>query len=223
MVDKSKKGQKTILIVDDHPFILKAISDLLTKNGKYQVYTAENGFEAIGFVETYPIDLILMDLVMPEKDGIHTTLEIIAQKPEMKILVLTGSYSREDIYKIMEAGAHGYLLKDTHEEEIQFAIEKVMKGEYYFGGKSMEEIIKDFKQIVLPRKLTSHEEIETLTQREKEIIRLIADGLVNKQIASKLFISKRTVDKHRTNILEKLKVNNSAELIAYSVRNGIVE
>jgi len=219
----AKIQKTTVLIVDDHALVRSAISDMLSKSGTYEIYEAENGFEAAAYADEYDFDLVLMDIYMPEKDGIATTRELLKKHPGLKVLVLTGSYDKEDVFKMVEAGASGYILKDAGQKELEFAISKVLGREHYFGNKPMEAILKDFKEIILPRKHSSQSELTRLTQRETEIIRFISQGLVNKQIASKLFISKRTVDKHRTNILKKLKVNNSAELIAYAVKHGIVE
>lgn len=220
---KEKKKSATILIVDDHAIVRSAISDMLAKSGVYEVLDAENGYEALAYADENDIDLVLMDIIMPDKDGIETTKELLKKYPDLKVLVLTASHDKEDVFKMLEAGAFGYILKDAGQKELEFAIAKVLNHEYYFGGTPMETIIKDFKEIVLPRKMSAKGECSHLTPREIEIIKYIAQGLVNKQIASKLFISKRTVDKHRTNILNKLSVHNSAELIAYAVKNGVVE
>lgn len=223
--EKQKKiaQKRNILIVDDHAIVRSAITDMLENIGNCEVYQAENGFEALEYIDEYPFDLVLMDIIMPEKDGIETTRELIAKQPSLKILVLTGSYDKEDVFRMLEAGASGYILKDAGQSELEFAINKVLNEEYYFGSAPMKAIIKDIKEIILPRRTTSKGELSNLTPREIEIVKYIAHGLVNKQIASKLFLSKRTVDKHRTNILNKLSVNNSAELIAYAVKYGIVD
>ena len=222
-MSKEKKQKTNILIVDDHAIVRTAISDLLEKSGKFEIFSAENGFEALAYADENDLDLVLMDIIMPEKNGIETTKELIKKYPGLKVLVLTGSYDKEDVFRMLEAGAYGYILKDTEQKELEFAIDKVLHDEYYFGSMPMEVIMHDFKEIILPRKSLAKSELSHLTPREIEIISYIAKGLVNKQIASKLFISKRTVDKHRTNILQKLNVNNSAELIAYAVKHGIVE
>lgn len=218
-----KKKKITVLIVDDHAIVRSAISDMLSKSGDYVIHAAESGYDAIAYADEYDFDLVLMDIAMPEMNGFQTTRELIVKHPGMKILVLTGSYDKEDVFKMLEAGAAGYILKDAGEKELQMAVTKVLGDEYYFGSKPLEAIMNDFKKIVLPQKNSDKTELSLLTPREIEIIRYIAKGMVNKEIASKLFLSKRTVDKHRTNILAKLNVNNSAELIAYSVKYGLVE
>lgn len=220
---KEKKQKTNILIVDDHAIVRTAISDMLEKSGKFEIFLAENGFEALAYAEETDLDLVLMDIIMPEKSGIATTRELIKKYPNLKILVLTGSYDREDVFRMLEAGASGYVLKDAAQQELEFAIDKVLHDEYYFGSMPLEVIIQEIRKIILPRKSAAKGELSHLTPREREIIRYIAQGLVNKQIASKLFISKRTVDKHRTNILQKLHVHNSAELIASAVKYGIIE
>jgi two-component system response regulator NreC len=222
-VGKLRKQKINILIVDDHAMIRTAICDLLEKSGKFEIFSAVNGFEALAYADENELDLVLMDIIMPEKDGIETTRELTKKYPGIKVLVLTGSYDKEDVFRMLEAGASGYILKEADQKELELAIDKVLRDEYYFGSKPMEAIIHDIKEIILPRKTSAKGELSHLTPREIEIIRYIAKGMVNKQIASKLFISKRTVDKHRTNILQKLHVNNSAELIACAVKCGIVE
>ena len=217
-MEKSK-----ILIVDDHPFMRTAISDMLIKSGKFSVQLADNGFEAIAYADEYNFDLVLMDIIMPDMDGIETTKKLIAKYPDLKKLVLTGSYNKESVFEILEAGAIGYALKDADQQELLMAIEKVLEGDYYFGNMPLKDIIADFKSIILPRKIKPDSGLEKLTTREKEIIKYISKGLINKEIGEKLFISKRTIDKHRTNILSKLNMNNSAELIAYAAKYGLVD
>jgi len=213
-----------VLIVDDHPFIRNAIADMLTRSENFNIYKAESGYEAIAYADEYDIELVLMDIVMPDKDGFETTSELLEKHPELKVLFLTGTYGKENIIRILELGASGCVLKDADEEELLFAIHKVLKGDHYFGNQPMADILADYETIVLPRKGTPPKaELNSLTPREKEIIKYISMGLVNKEIAEKLFISKRTIDKHRTNILSKLQMNNSAELIAYAVKYGIVD
>jgi len=213
-----------ILIVDDHTFIRNAIADMLSRHDNFHIFKAENGFEAIAYAAEYEIHLVLMDIEMPDKDGFETTGELLEKYPAIKVLFLTGTYNKESIIRILELGASGCVLKDADEEELLFAIHKILKGEHYFGNQPMEDILTDYETIVLPRKSTPpKEELSSLTPREKEIIKYISLGMVNKEIAEKLFISKRTIDKHRTNILSKLQMNNSAELIAYAVKYGIVE
>ncbi|HXH19892.1 MAG TPA: response regulator transcription factor [Chitinophagales bacterium] len=221
--NSKKPEKKKILVTDDHPFMRTALFELLDKSGKFSVMTAEDGYDAIAKAETYDFDVILMDISMPEKDGIETTRDLIKKFPSLKILILTGNYNKEDVFQLMAAGAMGYILKDAGSKELEFALEKVLKGEYYFGNKPMQSIIQDFKEIVLPRKVPSLKEIEELTPREVQIIKYLSQGLVNKQIAVQLQVSKRTIDKHRTNILKKLKVNNTAELIAHAAKYGLVE
>lgn len=222
-MNKEKKQKLAVLVVDDHAIVRSAITDMLEKSGKFEIYPAENGFEALAYADENDFDIVLMDIIMPGKDGIETTRELIKKYPQLKILVLTGSYDKEDVFRMLEAGAWGYVLKDAGQKELEFAIGKVLQEEHYFGSMPMEAILQDFREIILPRRSLGKAELSHLTPREIEIIRLIANGLVNKQIASKLNISKRTVDKHRTNILSKLNVNNSAELIAFAVKHGIIE
>ena len=212
---------KSILIVDDYQMMRASIKAILQGSGDYELFEASNGYEAVAYVDVHNIDVVLMDLDMPEKDGLEATKEIVEKFPETKILVLTAHFSKEWVLKLLGAGAVGYVLKDIEQNELEVAIDTVLNGGYYFGNKPMEVIMQDFKQDFLAKK-NGEPHVEHLSEREVEIIQCAAEGLTNKEIGSKLFLSKRTIDTHRQNIMDKLNVKNSAQLIYFAVKNHLI-
>jgi DNA-binding NarL/FixJ family response regulator len=215
----------TVLLVDDHKIIRDGIKSLLegVENIKI-VGEASNGVEAIEFFKKQPADVVIMDIRMPEMSGIETTQYLTQNYPNVKVLALTMHDEEAFIYKMLNAGASGYLLKNVGKEEFVTAIQKVYKGDNYF---SLDLATKMITNMVLTKSSdTSNEVIENeelqLTKREIEVIKLIAEGLTSQEIADKLFISPRTVDTHRRNLLQKLNVKNTAELIKFAIKHHIV-
>jgi len=215
----------TVLLVDDHKIIRDGIKSLLEGVENIKIIgEASNGVEAIEFFKKQPADMVFMDIRMPEMSGIETTQYLTQTYPNVKVLALTMHDEEAFIYKMLNAGASGYLLKNVGKEEFVTAIQKVYKGENYF---SLDLATKMITNMVLTKSSdTSNEVIENeelqLTKREIEVIKLIAEGLTSQEIADKLFISPRTVDTHRRNLLQKLNVKNTAELIKFAIKHHIV-
>jgi DNA-binding NarL/FixJ family response regulator len=215
----------TVLLVDDHKIIRDGIKSLLEGVENIKIIgEASNGVEAIEFFKKQPADMVIMDIRMPEMSGIETTQYLTQTYPNVKVLALTMHDEEAFIYKMLNAGASGYLLKNVGKEEFVTAIQKVYKGDNYF---SLDLATKMITNMVLTKSSdTSSEVIENeelqLTKREIEVIKLIAEGLTSQEIADKLFISPRTVDTHRRNLLQKLNVKNTAELIKFAIKHHIV-
>jgi DNA-binding NarL/FixJ family response regulator len=215
----------TVLLVDDHKIIRDGIKSLLEGVENIKIIgEASNGVEAIEFFKKQPADVVIMDIRMPEMSGIETTQYLTQNYPNVKVLALTMHDEEAFIYKMLNAGASGYLLKNVGKEEFVTAIQKVYKGDNYF---SLDLATKMITNMVLTKSSdTSNEVIENeelqLTKREIEVIKLIAEGLTSQEIADKLFISPRTVDTHRRNLLQKLNVKNTAELIKFAIKHHIV-
>ena len=209
-----------ILIADDHTLFRNGVKTLLnTEPGMEVIGEASNGDEAIQIALRLLPDVILMDLVMPCKDGISAISEIKAHTDKIRILVLT-SYSAEDkSIPAIKAGASGFVLKDCSPDELLQAIRIVNSGETYLPP----EIVNILVNEVQHKPETSELSIEQLTDREMEVLKLIAQGLTNEQIASTLFISKRTVSTHINNLLNKLNLESRAQAVIYALQNRIVE
>jgi len=214
----------TVLIVDDHKIIRDGIKSLLQDVENIKILgEASNGLEAIEFFKNQPTDVVIMDIRMPEMSGIETTKYLTENYPGVKVLALTMHDEEAFIYKMLNAGASGYLLKNVGKEEFVTAINKIYKGENYFSLDMATKMITNM-MFAKPNDTSEHVEDDDmqLTKREIEVIKLIAEGLTSQDIADKLFISPRTVDTHRRNLLQKLNVKNTAELIKFAIKHNIV-
>jgi len=207
-----------ILLVDDHQIILDGVRSLLKGVNNIQVIgDALNGEEALNTLQVLTADLVLMDLDMPKLNGIDATMRIKEEFPHTKVLILTVHNESSLIRNLISIGADGYLLKNSCKEELLDAIYKVQSGEKYFSSEVTLSLMQEDKSGEYPQS-----DIE-FTKRELDVLRLLADGCTNKEIGEKLFISHRTVDTHRTNIMKKVGVNNVAGLISFAIKNNLVE
>jgi DNA-binding NarL/FixJ family response regulator len=208
-----------VLLVDDHQIIIDGMKSLLKNSVEIFVAgEANNGREALRILALLEIDVVLMDIDMPFLNGIDTLKEIRKQGLDVKVIILSMHNEGGMIKSLINIGANGYLLKSSPQDEVINAIRKVAGGNSYFSSEVTLSLLNK-NQNSLP---DSSPQIELLTDRETEIVQLIAEGFSNKEIGSKLFISHRTVDTHRTNIMKKLNVSNIAGLISYAIKNGIV-
>lgn len=207
-------SQIKVLLVDDHQIIVDGLKSLL-KNTEGIVVAAEanNGSEALRILEILEIDVVLMDIDMPVLNGIDTLKEITKRGAKVKVIILSMHQEAGMIKSLMALGANGYLLKSCAQDELINAVRKVADGQQFFSPEVTLSLLNP---------LQNHQQGELLTDRETEILKLIAAGFSNKEIGDQLFISHRTVDTHRTNLMKKLDVSNIAGLISYSIRNGIV-
>ena len=203
-----------VLLTDDHQIIIDGLKSLL-KNSDEIIVAAEanNGREALRILGLLSIDVLLMDIDMPIMNGIEALKEIRKQFRDVKVIILSMHNEAGMIKSLIDLGANGYLLKSCSQDELLGAIRKVASGQSYFSTDVTLALLK-------PANTELKNEI--LTERETEILKLIAAGFSNKEIGDQLFISHRTVDTHRTNLMKKLDVSNIAGLISYAIKNGIV-
>jgi DNA-binding NarL/FixJ family response regulator len=207
-----------IIIADDHQLFRNGLKILLSAFPDFEVVAeASNGEEFLKILGNTQADIALMDINMPEMDGIDATRKGLKLYPEINIIALSMYGEEEYYYKMVDAGAKGFLLKDSDISEVKDAILTVRKGGSYFSQELLYHVIQKIK----------HRESETksanLSKREKEILLKICEGLSNQQIAESLFISKRTVDKHRANLLGKTNSKNTASLILFAIKNKLIE
>lgn len=204
-----------LYLVDDHALFREGLKFLLSKlDFVAEIYEAENGADFIQKLRQQPADLVLLDIEMPVMNGIESAQKALEIDPEIKIIALS-MYSDESYYSSMiEAGACGFLLKNSNFSEVKKAILDVSEGKNYFSLEILQAILTR-----LNRKKTSQPNNE-LTERETEILFHICKGLSNAEIAEKLCISKRTVDKHRENLLQKTQSKNTANLVIFAIKNG---
>lgn len=207
-----------IFLVDDHNLFREGLKFLLSNNDFIsEIYEAENGKDLLENVLNVKPDIILMDIEMPIMNGIEATKETLKIYPKSKVIALS-MHGNENFYsEMIDAGAKGFLLKNSKFENVQKAITDVNEGRNYFSPEILEAIIKN-----LNKKKYKKKNID-LTEREIEILYNICKGLSNQEIAEYLYISKRTVDKHRENILLKTQSKNTAGLVIYAIKNKIFE
>lgn len=204
-----------LLLVDDHKIVLDGIKALLDDlDGFDCVATADNGQKALDLLNVFDVDVVLMDIDMPVMNGIEATKRIKKDFSRLKVISLTQHSERGMVKRLLECGSDGYLLKNIAQDELAAAIRKVVAGEQAFS----EEVTMSLARKAV-EKNAQGVEVE-LTEREIEILSLIAEGLSSKQIGEKLFISPRTVDTHRTNLMNKLDIHNIAGLIRFALKNG---
>lgn len=205
-----------IIIVDDHPIFRKSIG-LLLKNEEIAevIADAENGKHFLKLLDNHNPDLVLMDISMPEMDGIEATRLAIEKKPELNILALSSFGDAQHYYKMVEAGVKGFLLKDTNEAELEKAIDSVANGGSWFSSDLLKNVITS----IAKNKKTDCD----LTNRELEILKLVCSGLTNEQIAEQINLSYDTIRWHRSNLLSKTGCSNTASLVMYAIKNKYVE
>jgi DNA-binding NarL/FixJ family response regulator len=211
-----------LAIADDHQLVLDGLKALISDVPDFElVAEGNNGKDLCLITDNLNVDLVLVDIDMPVMNGMQAT-EIIKKKhADVKVIVLTMHNEKGIIQKVLEVGADGYLLKNTNQQELVGAIRKVMNGEKYFSTEVTMSLATpgDGAKVVL-----QNQELDTsLTEREIEILKLIAQGFSNKEIGDRLFISHRTVDTHRTNLMRKLDAKNIAGLIRYAMRAGLID
>ena len=203
-----------ILLVDDHQMVRLGLKSYLElQEDIAEVSEAVNGKEGVEKALASRPDVIIMDIVMPEMNGIEATLAILKEWPEAKILILTSYLDNEKIYPVLDAGAHGYMLKTSSAEEILRAVKKVAKGEFAIETEVSKKVEYHRNHIEL------HED---LTARERDILGLLAKGYENQRIADELFISLKTVKTHVSNILSKLEVSDRTQAVVYAFQHHLV-
>ncbi|MCB0504118.1 MAG: response regulator transcription factor [Cyclobacteriaceae bacterium] len=212
-----------ILLVDDHRLIRDAIQSYMEDDPEYEVVgEASHGQEAIKFLGENEVDVVLMDINMPIMDGLQCTKEVIRRWPQIKVLTLSMMSDNQHIKQMIGAGASGYVLKNCSEKELKKAIRTVYEGDTYYSSEVTEVVMNNLMRNK-PTK-TSHMVVDMpLTEREKEVLELIIKEFSNQEIADKLFISPRTVDAHKRNLLEKTGSKNIAGLVMYAINNQLFE
>ena len=210
-----------IVIADDHTILREGLRALLSSDPDFEVVgEAEDGRSTIRCVKKLSPDLVLMDLSMPRMDGLEAIKDTKKENPDTKIVALTVHKTEEYVLATLRAGADGYVLKDAHHSELVLALKNVLKGKRYLSPGISEKVIEGY---LAGRKALKPASIyDTLTQREREILKLIAEGYKNKEVADYLCISLKTVEKHRANLIKKLDLHNTAALTAFAMEKGLI-
>lgn len=209
-----------IFIADDHPVFRNGIRSVLAGSDYEVVGEADNGAAALKAISILKPDIAILDITMPDLDGIAVTRRIMEGAPSTRVIILSMHADLNHPIEAFRAGALAYVLKDSEPGELLKAVERVISGGKYASPAVTEELLNDFVDVI--KKEHSTDPFDTLSHREKEILAHIADGSTSKEIAEKLFISLATVKSHRNNIMKKLKVNDMASLIKTAIRKGMV-
>jgi DNA-binding NarL/FixJ family response regulator len=208
-----------VLLVDDHAIIRQGLSSLLEKQPDIEVVGGvEDGRQAIDSVRRLAPDLVIMDISMPNLNGIDATRKIVEETSSVKIIALSIHSSRRFVAEMLKAGASGYILKDCLFDELMEAIKTVLNGGIYLSPKITGVVIDDYVQRLSKQSQTSG---PVLSDREREVLQLLSEGKSTKEIALFLHVSAKTIESNRRTIMDKLKINSVAELTKYAIREGI--
>lgn len=206
-----------VLLADDHRLFREGLRGLLSvQSGIEVVGVAADGAELVSLTESVEYDVALIDIEMPVMNGLEAAEKILASHPEARLVALTMHNDEAYYYRMVELGVKGFLLKNSDIDEVVCAVREVCAGGSYFSQELLDSLVNNLKE--------SQVEAEPLlSEREMEVLPLICQGLSNQEIADKLFISKRTVDNHRANIIEKSGCKNTAGMVVWAIKNGLVE
>ncbi|HLH04374.1 MAG TPA: response regulator transcription factor [Bryobacteraceae bacterium] len=206
-----------ILLADDHTIVRQGLKLILASQSDLSVVgEAANGREVVELAQKLKPDVVLLDVAMPELNGIEATKQMMQANPRLRILVL--SMHKEAVYvrEILKAGARGYLLKDVIDTELLNAVRSVARGDGYISPAVSGALLSDYRQNVT-------DPVDLLTNREREVLQLIAEGKTNKEVAAKLNLSVYTVDSHRGKIMEKLNLHSTGELVRFAIKHGLAD
>ncbi len=210
-----------IVIADDHSVVRQGLRVWLERSGTVEVVgEASDGREAVAVAEELRPDVVIMDIAMPMLNGIEATAQITRRNPDTKVIILSMYDDEGYILRSLSAGATGYLLKESTETDMLPAVRSVCAGKPYFTQSVAKLLLEDYVRVL--RQNNGQDSYDLLTEREKEVLQLLAHGKSNKEVAQLLNLSPHTVDSHRTNLMQKLGLHNTAEIVLYAVRKGII-
>jgi DNA-binding NarL/FixJ family response regulator len=209
-----------ILIADDHSIVRSGLKKILDAKPDMEVVAeAEDGAEAVEKALKEDVHLVILDVSMPRKTGIQAAAELHKRKPELKVLMLSMHDSEQFLFEALKAGASGYVLKSGADTDIVDAVRAAMRGDSYLYPSAVTAIVRDYVE----RGGRGEEQFDVLTPRELEVLKLIAEAYTSKEIAKELWISVKTVERHRQNILDKLGMRDRVELTRYAIRRGLIQ
>jgi DNA-binding NarL/FixJ family response regulator len=215
-----------ILVADDHDIIRRGLKQLLTAKPGWEVCAeAKNGREAVALAGQHKPEVVVMDISMPELNGLEAARQIKKQLPKTEVVILTLHFSDQLVHDIVEAGARAYIMKSDADRDLVAAVEAVSHRRSFFTPKAAEMVLNGFrKRTATPATAEAPQEYRNrLTPREREIVQLLAEGKSSKEVAAALGISVKTAETHRANIMRKLEIHSVSELVLYAVKNQIIE
>jgi DNA-binding NarL/FixJ family response regulator len=210
-----------ILIADDHGIVRKGLRLQLEQNEQFQVVgEASDGREAVRLAEEFQPNIVIMDIAMPNLNGIEATAQITKRNPQVRVIILSMHSDESYLTRTLSAGAKGYLLKESADLDLCRAIQAVAQGKVFFSPAIANTLLEDYMRQLQQRGL--QDTYDLLTDREKEVLQLLAEGKSNKEVAALLNLSTYTVETHRTHLMQKLNLHSSAEIVLYAVRKKVV-
>jgi len=216
------KDKIKIILADDHRIFRKGLKSLLSERENIEVLAeADNGDEALEAASKYKPEIVLMDIAMPKMDGIEATRQIRQRLPDTEVVILSMHAKKAYIDQVLKAGAKGYVLKDSDEENLLSAINTVHTGGYYLDSPIADQVLSDYFRDKSKRELKKQS--DPLSEREREVLRLLAEGHSNQEVADTLYISRKTVENHRANIVRKTGAQGQVGLTKYAARIGLID
>lgn len=207
----------TVLLADDHAVVRDGLRALLEQGRDFEIVgVAGNGRDAVSEAQRLLPDVVVMDIAMPELDGVEATRRIVEKCPATRVVILSMYLTSEHVYRALHAGAHGYVLKESAGDEVAEAIRAVQAGKRYLSHKISETVIDDYL-----REAVHVSPLDSLSLRERDVLQLVVEGQTNNAIAQKLSLSPKTVETYRTRIMRKLKVPDTVELVKFAMRHGL--
>jgi DNA-binding NarL/FixJ family response regulator len=216
--------KKRILIIDDHPLFREGLKSLIARDPGFEVVgEAGNGRKGLQMAKELKPDLVVMDISLPDKSGIDITRDIRSHLSETRVIIVSMHSKIDHITESFRAGASGYVVKESAAERLAQGLEAVSRGEYYLDSSLSHKVVKRLAGLPEKEATITDARYEALTRREQQVMRLLAEGISTKEIAEKLFISPKTVENHRANIMNKLELHGTMELIRYATRLGLID
>lgn len=216
--------KKGILIVDDHPLFREGLRAIIDQDSRFEVVgeagTARHGLQMAGKIRP---DVAIIDISLPDRNGIDLTREIRSQLPDTRVMIVSMHSKIDYIAKAFQAGATGYVVKESSSERLLQGLDYVCRGDYFLDSSVSHEVVRSLVDSPIQEAKITNPSYEALTPREQEILRLLSEGLSPKEIAHKLFISPKTVENHRANIMSKLDLHSTHDLIRYAAKIGLID
>jgi len=221
---KRVNHKKSILIIDDHPLFREGLKAIIQRNSKFEVVgEAGRGREGLRMVKKLKPDLVLVDISLPDQSGIQLTREIRSLLSDTRVMIISMHSKIDYIAEAFQAGATGYVVKESASERLMNGLEYVSKGQYFLDSSVSHEVVKKLMESPGKEAKITDGAYGTLTPREQEVMRLLAEGFSTKEAAKRLFISPKTIENHRNNIMRKLGLHSTVELIRYAAKLGVID
>jgi two-component system, NarL family, response regulator NreC len=214
-------GSIRILLADDHGIVRQGLRSVLTRDASFEIVAeAADGREAVSIAESLTPQVVIMDIAMPELNGIEATSQIVKNNPQIRVIILSMHSDETYLLRALNAGAKGYLLKDSADVDLVRAVHSVCRNKPFFSPEIAQVLLEDYVRSLQQKRL--QDSYELLTDREKEVLQLLAHGKSNKEVAVALDVSTNTIETHRNSLMKKLNLHNTAEIVLYAVRKKIV-